>query len=69
MRLKNGSGRIYWEPMIGQNIIDKVNNMKIFVPVLAFKRRSEVCFYMFHVNKYFLYFIHLTFCADKKSSP
>ena len=55
--------------MIGQNLIDKVNNMKIFVPVLAFKRRSEVCFYMFHVNKYFLYFIHLTFCADKKSSP
>ena len=45
----------------GQNVIVKVN-MKIFVPVLAFKRRSEVSFVMFQVNKYVLYF---TFCADK----
>ena len=28
-------------PRWGQNVIDKIN-MKIFVPVLAFKRRSEV---------------------------
>ena len=49
---------------MGQNVIDKVN-MKIFFPVLAFKRRSEVCFVMFQVNKYVLYFIHLKFCADK----
>ena len=34
-----------------QNVIDKVN-LKIFVPVLAFKRRSEVFFVMFQVNKY-----------------
>ena len=51
-------------PKRGLNVIDKVN-MKTFVPVLAFKRRSEVCFVMFQVNKYILYFIHLTFCADK----
>ena len=51
-------------PRWGQNVIDKVN-MKIFVPVLAFKRRSEDCFVVFQVNKYVLYFIHLTFCADK----
>ena len=30
-------------PRWGQNVIDKVN-MKIFFPVLAIKRRSEVCF-------------------------
>ena len=34
-----------------QNVIDKVN-LKIFAPVLAFKRRSEVFFVMFQVNKY-----------------
>ena len=39
--------------------------LKIFVPVSAFKKRSEVCFVMFRVNKYISYFIHLTFCADK----
>ena len=38
-------------PRWGQNVIDKVN-MKIFFPVLTFKRRSEVCFVMFQVNKY-----------------
>ena len=37
----------------GQNVIVKVN-MKIFVPVLAFKRRSEVSFVMFQVNFYIL---------------
>ena len=37
----------------------------IFFPVLAFKRRCEVCFVMFQVNKYVLYYIHLTFYADK----
>ena len=33
-------------PRWGQNVIDKVN-MKIFVPVLVFKRRFEVCFVIF----------------------
>ena len=33
----------------GQNVIDKVK-LVIFVPVLAFKRRFEVCFFMFEVN-------------------
>ena len=47
-------------PKMGQNVIDK-----IFVPVLAFKRRFEVCFFMFQVNKYVFCFIHLAFCADK----
>ena len=51
-------------PRWGQNVIDKVN-MKIFVPVLAFKRRSEICFVMFQENKFVLFFIHLTFCTDK----
>ena len=51
-------------PKWGRNIIDTVN-MKKFVPILAFKRRSKVCFVMFQVNKYVLYFIYLTFCADK----
>ena len=54
------TGNVRWR----QNVIDKVKLM-IFVPVLAFKRRFEVCFVMFQVNKYVLYFIHLTFCADK----
>ena len=40
-----------WNPRWVQNVIDKVN-MKIFFPVFAFKRRSEVCFVMFQVNKY-----------------
>ena len=31
----------------GQNVIDKVR-LKIFVPVLDFKRRFEVCFVIFH---------------------
>ena len=56
--------KLIGNPKWGQNVIDKVN-MKIFVSVFAFKRRSEVCFIMFQVNKYNLYFIHLTFCADK----
>ena len=44
-------------PRWGQNVIDKIN-MKIFVPVLAFKRRSEVWYVMFQVNKYvFILFI------------
>ena len=30
----------------GQNVVDKAKLM-IFVPVLAFKRRFEVCFVMF----------------------
>ena len=34
----------------GQIVIDKVK--KIFVPVLVFKRRLDVCFFIFHVNKY-----------------
>ena len=38
-------------PKWGQNVIDKVKLM-IFVPVLAFKRRFEVCFVMIQVNKY-----------------
>ena len=51
-------------PRWGQNEIDKVK-LKIFVPVLAFKRRFGVRFVIFQVNKYVLYFIHRTFCADK----
>ena len=47
-------------PRWGQNVVDKVT-LKIFVPV----RRFEVCFVIFQVNKYVLYFNHLTFCADK----
>ena len=35
----------------GQNVIDKLK-LKIFVPVLAFERRFEVCFVLFQVNKY-----------------
>ena len=50
-------------PRWGRNVIDKVKLM-IFVPFLAFKSRFEVCFVMFQVNKYVLYFIHLTFGAD-----
>ena len=38
-----------WNQRWGQNVIDKIN-MKIFVPVLAFKRRFEVCIVMFQVN-------------------
>ena len=38
-------------PRRGQNVINKVK-LKIFVPVLAFKRHSEVCFVIFQVNKY-----------------
>ena len=37
-------------PRWGQNVIDKVN-MKIFIPVLAFERRSGICFIMFQVKK------------------
>ena len=36
-------------PRWGQNVIDKVK-MMIFVPILAFNRRFEVCFVMFQVN-------------------
>ena len=36
---------------MGSKVIDKVN-MKIFFPVLAFKRRFEVCFVMFQLNKH-----------------
>ena len=38
-------------PRWGQNVIDNVKLM-IFVPVLDFKRRFEVCFVTFQVNKY-----------------
>ena len=38
-------------PRWGQNVIDKVK-LKIFVPVLAFKRGLDVCFVMFQVNNY-----------------
>ena len=48
---KNVEGRIIGNPKWAQNVIDKVN-MKIFVPALAFKRLSEVCFVKFKVNKY-----------------
>ena len=51
-------------PRWGQIVIDKVR-LKKFVPVLAFRKRFEVCFVIFKVNEYILYFIHLTFCADK----
>ena len=38
MRKTDIEGRINWKPKMGSNVIDKVN-MKIFVPVLAFKMR------------------------------
>ena len=38
-------------PRWGQNVIDKVK-LKNFAPVLTFKRRFEVCFVIFQVNKY-----------------
>ena len=38
-------------PRWGQIVIDKVK-LKIFVPVLAFKRRFEICFVIIQVNKY-----------------
>ena len=53
-----------WNSRWGQSVIDKVKLM-IFVHVLVFKRRFEVFFVMFKVNKYVFYFFHLTFCADK----
>ena len=40
-------------PRWGQNVIDKVK-LKIFVPPLALKRRFQVCFVIFHENKYIL---------------
>ena len=49
---------------MGSNVIDKVK-LKIFVPVLAFKKRFEVCFVRFQVNESVYYFIYLTFCGDK----
>ena len=39
------------DPRWGQNVIDKVK-LKIFVPVLTFKRCFEVCFVIFQVNRY-----------------
>ena len=41
------TGNLRW----GQNVIDKVK-LKVFVPVLTFKKRFEVCFVIFQVNKY-----------------
>ena len=52
------------KPKTSQIVIDKVK-LVIFVTILAFKRRFKVCFDMFQVNKYVLYFIYHTFCADK----
>ena len=49
---------------MGSNVIDKVK-LKIFVPVLAFEKRFEVCFVRFQVNESVYYFIYLTFCGDK----
>ena len=57
-------GKFTWNPKWGQNVIIKVK-LIIFVPVLPFKRRFKFCFVMFLVNKYVLYFFHLTFCDDK----
>ena len=37
-------------PRWGQNVIDMVK-LKIFVPVLAFKKPFEVCFVIFQINK------------------
>ena len=53
-----------WNPRWGHNVIDKVKLM-LFIPVLALKRYFEVCFVVYQVKRYVLYFIHLTFCADK----
>ena len=41
------TGNLRWS----QNVIDKVK-LKIFVPILAFNRRFEVCFDIFQVNQY-----------------
>ena len=52
MRLKKMlKGEFTGIPRWGQNVIDKVKLM-IFFPVLNFKRRFEVCFVIFQVNKY-----------------
>ena len=51
-------------PRWGHNAIYKVKLMVFVDPILAFKRRFEVCFVMFQVNEFILYFIHFTFCAD-----
>ena len=44
-------GEFTRNPRWGQNVIDNVK-LKIFVPVLAFKRRFEVFPVIFPVNKY-----------------
>ena len=43
--------KLIGNPRWGQNVIDKVK-LKIFDPILAFKRLFEVCFVIFQVNKY-----------------
>ena len=49
-------------PRWGQNVIDK---LKIFVTVLALKRRFEVCFVIFQVNKYVEYLFILHFVLTR----
>ena len=44
---------ITWNPRWDQNVIDKVNlTILVFIPVLAFKRRFAVGFFIFQVNRY-----------------
>ena len=64
MVLKLLKDELTGNPRWGQNVIDKFN-LKIFVLVMAFKSRFEVCFILFVDNKYVLYLHHLTVCADK----
>ena len=45
-----------WNLRWGQNVVDKVK-LKIFVPVLAFKRRFEVCFVVSQVTMSKILFI------------
>ena len=51
-------------PRWGQNVIDKVK-LKIIVPFLAFKRRFEVSFVIFQVNKYVEYLFILHFVLTR----
>ena len=50
-------------PRWGQNVIDKVE-LKIFVPVFAFKRRFGVYFVIFQVNKlkYVIFYLSYIIC-------
>ena len=49
MGLKLWKDELTWNPRWGKNVTDKFN-LKIFVLVMAFKSRFEVCFFKFVDN-------------------